>query len=152
MCGMIFTRPSRRSALMSWICFFFTTTTPNARVQPVTERLNRHIDEGKITAIGASNWSHERIADANAVAASHGLKLLCASTVQFSLADSTRSPWPGAATIGGERERAARDWYSKNGLSILRGPASSRILFKSLRPEVSSRQPREPVVCNVRRH
>ena len=153
MCGTIFTRPSRRSALMSSICFFFTTTTPNARVQPVTERLNRHIDEGKITAIGASNWSHERIADANAVAASHGLKLLCASTVQFSLADSTRSPWPGAATIGGEGERAARDWYSKDGLSVFAWSTLSRGFFSNhYDPKYLSRQPREPVVCNVLRH
>ena len=56
---------------------------PTAQVEPVPERLNRHIDDGKITSIGASNWTHERIADANAGAASHGLKLLCASTVQF---------------------------------------------------------------------
>jgi aryl-alcohol dehydrogenase-like predicted oxidoreductase len=51
---------------------------PAARVEPVLEQLNRHIDEGKITAIGASNWSHERIDVANAAAASHGLKPFCA--------------------------------------------------------------------------
>jgi aryl-alcohol dehydrogenase-like predicted oxidoreductase len=75
---------------------------PTGRVEPVLERLNRHIDEGKITAIGASNWTHERIDDTNAMAASRSPKLFCASTVQFSLADSTRSRWPGAVTIGGE--------------------------------------------------
>ena len=85
MCGTIFTRPSRRSALMSSTCFFFTTTTPNARVQPVMERLNRHIDEGKITAIGTSNWSHERMDDANAVAAGDGRKPFCASTFSSAL-------------------------------------------------------------------
>src|ERR1700731_3963335 len=36
-----------------------------ARVEPVLEQLNRHIDEGKISAIGASNGSHEGIASAN---------------------------------------------------------------------------------------
>jgi aryl-alcohol dehydrogenase-like predicted oxidoreductase len=78
---------------------------PTTRVQPVLEQLNRHIDEGKITAMGASNWSHERISDANAVAASHGWKPFCASSVQFSLADWTRSLWPGAVTLGGEDQR-----------------------------------------------
>jgi aryl-alcohol dehydrogenase-like predicted oxidoreductase len=82
------------------------------------ERLNCRIDEGKITAIGASNWTHERIDHANAVATSHGLKLFRASTVQFSLADSTRSPWPCAVTIGGEGQRCARERYSKHGLSV----------------------------------
>ena len=45
---------------------------PTARVEPVMERLNRHMDEGKISAIGASNWSHERIASANTFAAGNG--------------------------------------------------------------------------------
>ena len=75
---------------------------PTARVEPLVEQLNRHIDEGKISAIGASNWSHERISSANTFAAGHGLKPFGASSVQFSLADSTRSRWPGAVTIGGE--------------------------------------------------
>jgi aryl-alcohol dehydrogenase-like predicted oxidoreductase len=91
---------------------------PTARVEPVLEQLNHHVDEGKITAIGVSNWSHERIDDANAVAASHGLKPFCASSVQFSLADWTRSQWPGAVTLGGKGQRAAREWYSTHGLSV----------------------------------
>src|ERR1700758_3478098 len=89
---------------------------PTAAVEPVMERLNRHIDEGKISAIGASNWSHDRIASANTFAASKGLKPFSASSVQFSLADWTRSPWPGAVTLGGDGQLAAREWYSTHGL------------------------------------
>jgi aryl-alcohol dehydrogenase-like predicted oxidoreductase len=44
-------------------------------------QLNRHVDEGKIGAIGASNWSHERISSANTVAASNGLQSFPASSV-----------------------------------------------------------------------
>jgi aryl-alcohol dehydrogenase-like predicted oxidoreductase len=104
---------------------------PTAQVEPVLEQLNRHIDEGKITAIGASNWSHDRIADANAVAASHGLKPFCASSVQFSLADWTRSPWPGAVTLGGEGQRAAREWYSTHGLSLFAWSSLARGFFSN---------------------
>jgi aryl-alcohol dehydrogenase-like predicted oxidoreductase len=82
---------------------------PTARVEPVMKQLNRHIDEGKIGAIGASNWSHERIASANTFAASKGLKPFSASSVQFSLADWARSLWPGAVTLGGDGQRAARE-------------------------------------------
>jgi aryl-alcohol dehydrogenase-like predicted oxidoreductase len=104
---------------------------PTARVEPVVERLNRHIDEGNITAIGASNWSHERIDDANAVAAGNGRKPFCASSVQFSVADWTRSPWPGAVKLGGERQRAARDWCSKNGLSVFAWSTLSRGFYSN---------------------
>jgi aryl-alcohol dehydrogenase-like predicted oxidoreductase len=102
---------------------------PTARVEPVLERLNRHIDEGKVTAIGASNWSHERIGDANTFAASHGLKPFAASSVQFSLADWTQPPWPGAVTLGGDGQRAAREWYSTHNLSVFAWSSLARGFF-----------------------
>jgi aryl-alcohol dehydrogenase-like predicted oxidoreductase len=102
---------------------------PTARVEPVMEQLNRHIDEGKIGAIGASNWSHERIASANTFAAGKGLKPFSASSVQFSLAEWTRSPWPGAVTLGGDGQRAAREWYSTHGLSVFAWSSLARGFF-----------------------
>jgi aryl-alcohol dehydrogenase-like predicted oxidoreductase len=105
---------------------------PTARVEPLMEQLNRHIDEGKISAIGASNWSHERIAGANTFAASKGLKPFSASSVQFSLADRTRSPWPGnAVTLGGEGQRAAREWYSTHGLPVFAYSSLARGFFSN---------------------
>ncbi len=102
---------------------------PVARVEPVMERLNRHIDEGKIRAIGASNRSHDRIAGANAFAANNGLKPLSASSVQFSLADWTRPPWPGAVTLGGDGQRAAREWYSAHAVSVFAYSSLARGFF-----------------------
>ena len=102
---------------------------PSTRIGPVLERLNRHIDEGKITAIGASNWSHERIEDANAVAAGHALKPFCASSVQFSLADWTQPPWPGAVTLGGDGQGVARHWYSTHELSVFAWSSLARGFF-----------------------
>jgi aryl-alcohol dehydrogenase-like predicted oxidoreductase len=104
---------------------------PTARVEPVMERLNRHIDEGKISAIGASNWSHERITSASTFAADMGLKPLSASSVQFSLAEWTRSPWPGAVTLGGDGQRAAREWYSTQGLAVFAWSSLARGFFSN---------------------
>ena len=104
---------------------------PAAQVEPVMERLNRHIDEGKIGAIGASNWSHERIAGANTLAAGRGLKPFSASSVQFSLADWTRPPWPGALTLGGDDQRAAREWYSTHGLPVFAYSSLARGFFSN---------------------
>jgi len=102
---------------------------PTARVEPVMERLNRHMDEGKISAIGASNWSHERINSANTFAAGAGLKTFSASSIQYSLAEWTRSPWPGAVTLGGDGQRAARDWYSTHGLQVFAWSSLARGFF-----------------------
>ncbi len=102
---------------------------PTAHLDPVMERLNRHVDEGKIGAIGASNWSHERIACANALAAGRGLKSFSASSVQFSLAEWKRSPWAGAETLGGSGQRAAREWYSTQELSVFAWSSLARGFF-----------------------
>jgi len=96
---------------------------PAAPVEPLMEWLNRHIDEGKIVTIGASKWSHDRIAGANTFAAGNGLKPFSASSVQFSLAEWTRPPWPGAVTVGGEGQRAARECYGRMGCRCSHGPA-----------------------------
>jgi|SRR6476620_824065 len=52
-----------------------------AHVEPVMAQLNRRIDKDKIDAIGASNWSHERISSANTFAVSNGLQSFPASSV-----------------------------------------------------------------------
>ncbi len=104
---------------------------PTVRVEDVMEQLNHHIDEGKIGAIGASNWSHERIASANTFAADNGLKPFSASSVQFSLADWTRPPWPSAVTLGGDAQRPAREWYSTHGLPVFAWSSLARGFFSN---------------------
>ena len=102
---------------------------PTARVEPIIERLNRHMDEGKIRAIGASNWSHERIATAKTFAASKGLQPFGASSVQFSLAEWTRPPWAGGVTLAGDGQRGAREWYSTHGLPVFAYSSLARGFF-----------------------
>ena len=62
MCRTTSTRPSKALGTDFIDLYLLHYDHPTARVEPVMEQLNRHIDEGKISAIGASNWSHERIA------------------------------------------------------------------------------------------
>src|SRR5690606_21592268 len=45
----------------------------NVEVGPIIEVLNEHLAAGRLHAIGASNWKHERIQAANEYAAKHGL-------------------------------------------------------------------------------
>jgi aryl-alcohol dehydrogenase-like predicted oxidoreductase len=55
-------------------------------VGEIVEILNREISRGRIRYCGASNWSVERIAEANQFAAERGLQGFCVSQVQWSLA------------------------------------------------------------------
>lgn len=91
---------------------------PAVPVGPIVEALNGHLRAGKIRAFGGSNWTHERIAEANAYALAHGLIPFVASSPQFSLVDQVDAPWPGCISIGGPDRADARSWYLGNQMAI----------------------------------
>jgi aryl-alcohol dehydrogenase-like predicted oxidoreductase len=86
---------------------------PAAPIGPIVEELNKWKKDGKIRAFGGSNWSWERIREANAYAAQHGLTGFEVSSPNFSLADQIKPPWPGCITISGHSNAAARELYHK---------------------------------------
>lgn len=55
-------------------------------VGEIIEMLNREVDKGRIRHLGASNWSVERIEEANAYATAHGLKGFVVSQILWCLA------------------------------------------------------------------
>jgi aryl-alcohol dehydrogenase-like predicted oxidoreductase len=91
---------------------------PDVPVGPIVERLHEHKQKGQILAYGGSNWSHERVAAANAYAAAHGLTPFVASSPNFSLADQAQPPWQGCVTISGPSHKAAREWYREAELPL----------------------------------
>ncbi len=100
--------------------FSFHRDDPSAPVGPLVERMNEHIAEGKIRAYGASNWTHERIREANEYAEARGLKGLVVSSPQYSLAECVEDPWGGGSvTITGEANIPARQWYQANQMALL---------------------------------
>jgi aryl-alcohol dehydrogenase-like predicted oxidoreductase len=85
---------------------------PSVPVGPLVEVLNEHVSAGKIRAFGASNWTHERLQEANDYAREKGLLPMVASSPNFSLADQVKEPWPDCVSISGPRGHAAREWYA----------------------------------------
>lgn len=115
-------------------------------VAQIVEALNRLYDEGKVKVFGGSNWTHERIEEANEYAQKHGLKGFSVSSPNFSLAEQVNDPWlcdahfgDGCVTISGPENKEARKWYQENNIpvfaysSLARGLFSG--LFKSSNPE-----------------
>jgi aryl-alcohol dehydrogenase-like predicted oxidoreductase len=91
---------------------------PSVPVGPIVEALDGHRRAGKILAYGGSNWTHGRIAEANAYAAAHGLAPFAASSPNFSLADQVRAPWGETVTISGPGNAEARAWYAETRLPL----------------------------------
>ena len=107
---------------------------PEVPVGPIVERLNKHMQEGLINVAGASNWTHERIQEANDYAEMNGLKGFAASSPHFSLAVQVENPWgPGCVGISGPEQEDAREWYREQNMpvfaysSLARGFFSGRI-------------------------
>lgn len=88
-------------------------------VGPIVEVLDKHRREGKIRAYGGSNWSHRRIAEANAYAAEHGLAPFVATSPNLSLAVWIKPPWEGCITISGPAGEEARNFYREHNIAVL---------------------------------
>jgi len=67
--------------------YYLHRDDPRVPAGEIIDMLNREIQRGRLGALGASNWSAERIAAANAYAASQGLHGFVVSSVMCSLAD-----------------------------------------------------------------
>jgi aryl-alcohol dehydrogenase-like predicted oxidoreductase len=99
-------------------------------VGPVVEAFNEHLQAGRIRAFGGSNWTHQRIAEANAYAWAHGLTPFTASSPNYGLADQIADPWgPGCVSISGPTNRGARAWYGANGMPVMAYSSLARGLF-----------------------
>ncbi|MFS0821516.1 aldo/keto reductase [Bacillus sp. 1P02SD] len=88
---------------------------PNVEVGPIMEILNKHVEVGRLHAIGASNWSHERIQEANRYASKHGLVGFTFNSPNLSLAQCNEPRWPGCVSVNEE----ISNWHKGNQLPLL---------------------------------
>lgn len=103
---------------------------PDVKAGDIVEILNALHAEGKIGAFGGSNWTHERIQEANEYAYQHNLIPFTVSSPNFGLADQVNDPWGGdCITISGSKNEAARAWYSKEQMPVIAYSSLGRGLF-----------------------
>jgi aryl-alcohol dehydrogenase-like predicted oxidoreductase len=99
-------------------------------VGPIVDAFNEHARAGRIRAFGGSNWSHQRIAEANAYAKAKGLRGFTASSPNFGLAEQVADPWgPGCETISGPQKADARAWYQQTKMPVFAYSSLARGLF-----------------------
>ena len=93
---------------------------PKTPVSEMIDTLNKLQKEGKIKIFGVSNWTHERIEEANRYAKEHQLQGFSVSSPHFGLAEQVADPWGGdCVTITGKQNEAARNWYRDNQMPII---------------------------------
>ena len=98
--------------------FFLHRDDLDVGVGPIVDVLNEHKDAGRIGAFGGSNWSVQRIQEANEYADKHGLAPFTATSPHFSLAVQQEPPWPGCVSLTGDDRAADRQWYTANDMPV----------------------------------
>jgi aryl-alcohol dehydrogenase-like predicted oxidoreductase len=113
---------------------------PSVPVGPIVEILNEHHRAGRIRAFGGSNWSYQRVREANEYATLHGLVPFAASSPHFSLADQVNPPWRDCLAISGPQHEADRAWYIAQRMPIFAwsGMAGGFLLGKYTRENVGT--------------
>ena len=101
-------------------------------VGPIVEILNEYKKAGKIGRFGGSNWTVERMEQANEYACKHGLVPFTVSEPNFGLCDQIGDPWGGGSgcvTISGPANQEDRDWYAKNDIPVFAYSSLGRGMF-----------------------
>lgn len=105
-------------------------------VSVIVDVLNKLYQEGKIKIFGGSNWTHERIEEANEYAAKHNLEPFRVSSPNFGLAEQIADPWrcdakfgDGCVTISGPENVSARTWYKDKQMPVFAYSSLARGFF-----------------------
>lgn len=124
---------------------------PSKPVDEIVEILNEFHERGKIGCFGGSNWSMERLKEANNYASSHGLQGFTVCSPNYSYMRLANDPWGGSVTISGNENKDFREWLSKtqipvfNYSSLARGFLSGRYKSNDTRP-IEECLPQAPIM------
>jgi 1-deoxyxylulose-5-phosphate synthase len=88
---------------------------PSQPVGPLVEVLNEHRRAGRIGTFGGSNWSTQRLGDANEYARAHGLETFSCSSPGLSLAQQREPPWPDCVAA---QDPASHAWYERTEMPV----------------------------------
>lgn len=103
---------------------------PNTPVSEYIETLNRAKEQGKILMFGASNWTAERIREANEYAASRSLEGFSVTSPNYGLAVQVSDPWGGGCvSVSGADNRSSRKWYADNQMPLIAYSSLGRGFF-----------------------
>ncbi|MFN8523474.1 MAG: aldo/keto reductase [Chloroflexota bacterium] len=100
---------------------------PELPVGPIVDALNDLSTRGVIDAFGGSNWSHQRLDQANAYARARGLTPMTVSSPNLALAVPNEPVFPGCLSVSGDAEALA--WYARTRMPLLAWSSQARGFF-----------------------
>ena len=92
---------------------------PAYPVDEIVEVLNEYHDRGIIKRFGGSNWTMERIQEANRYAEEHSMIGFSVCSPGFSLAVLQNDPWGGSVTLTGPQNDRFRRWLKETNMPVL---------------------------------
>ena len=113
------TESMQRQGLEYFDLYVLHRDDPSVPVGPIVEALNAHKKAGRIGAFGGSNWTWQRIKEANDYAQAHGLTPFAVTSPNYSLAEMYEAPWDGCISISGPQGQEARDFYAQSGIAVM---------------------------------
>lgn len=91
---------------------------PTRPVGEVVETLHELKEQGKVRHFGGSNWTFQRILEANAYAKSHGLTGFTVCSPQYSMVDYVGDPWGGSVSATGQAQASYRKWLEETQMPV----------------------------------
>jgi aryl-alcohol dehydrogenase-like predicted oxidoreductase len=98
---------------------------PVVPVGRIVDRLNQELVRGTILAFGASNWSYERVEEANSYAKQHGIHGFSVVSNHLSLADPREPFYPRLVAV----DAAGELWHERTQIPLLSWSAQARGFF-----------------------
>jgi len=99
---------------------------PEVPVSEFMDVLNEHVQAGRIRTFGGSNWSLDRIAEANAYAAAKGLQRMSIVSNNLSLAVMQEPVWSGCIHV---HDDASLQWLEEHEITLLPWSSQARGFF-----------------------
>lgn len=99
---------------------------PDIPVGEFVDCLDEHQKAGRIGAFGGSNWSLERVQQANDYAKANNKTGFAAVSNNFSLARMVEPPWAGCVSAS---DSGSREWFSKTKIPLLAWSSQARGFF-----------------------
>lgn len=97
----------------------------NVPVGEIIEILNEHVEAGRIGSFGGSNWTHERLNEANDYAKRNGLQGFSFSSPNLSLAKAQEPYWADCISLDDQ----ALAWHEQSQLPVLSWSSQARGFF-----------------------
>ncbi|MBJ6362330.1 aldo/keto reductase [Paenibacillus sp. GCM10012307] len=94
-------------------------------VGEILEILNEQVEAGRILSFGASNWTWQRLAEAQSYADSHGLIGFSFNSPNLALAKAKEPYWGGCISVDEE----TLQWHEQSGLPIFSWSSQARGFF-----------------------